>query len=188
MTRILSSANPAALDDHVVVERHRAVAHRHVVVALGGALAAALRVRAGGEQEIAGKAARAGVVALGIGAVQRDRIPARLRVEAPAEMRDGVAVHVVRPRAIAVEPVAHQLGVEAAFDLADEAVADVEPHLVLHVAAIGQHDDVARLRTPRCRWRSLRSGRCGRGRRPNGRSGPALPNSRTGSWSDIRRD
>jgi hypothetical protein len=29
-------------------------------------------------------------------------------------MRDGVAVHVVRPCAIAVEPVAHQLGVEAA--------------------------------------------------------------------------
>ena len=92
--------NPPALDDHVVVERHRAVAHRHVVVALGGALAAALRVRAGGEQEIAGKAARAGVVALGIVAVQRDRIPARLRVEAPAEMRDGVAIHVVRPRAL----------------------------------------------------------------------------------------
>ena len=47
----------SALDDHVVVERHRAVAHRHVIVALGGALAAALRVRAGREQEVSGKAA-----------------------------------------------------------------------------------------------------------------------------------
>src|SRR5262245_30446146 len=82
----------AALDDHVVVQRHRAITHRHVVVAFGGALAAALRVRPGREQEIAGKAARAGMVPLGIGAVERDRIPAALRVEAPAEMRDGMAV------------------------------------------------------------------------------------------------
>src|SRR6266508_2224949 len=133
----------AALDDHVVVERDGAVAHRHVVVALGGALAAALRVGAGGEQEIAGEAARAGVVALGVGAAERDRVPAALRVEPPAKMRDGVAVEVVGARLVAVEPVAHQLGVEAALDLADKTVADVEPHLVLHVAAIGQHDDVA---------------------------------------------
>ena len=69
----------AAVDDHVVVERDGAVAHRHVVMALGGALAAALRVRAGGEQEVAGKTAGTGVVALGVGAVQRNRIPARLR-------------------------------------------------------------------------------------------------------------
>src|SRR5262245_6064147 len=92
----------AALDDHVVVERDRAVAHRHIVVALGGALAAALRIRAGGEQEVAGEATRAGVVALRIGAVERDGVPASLRIEAPAEMRDGVPVHVLRVRAIAV--------------------------------------------------------------------------------------
>src|SRR5262245_18624339 len=134
---------PAALDDHVVVERDRAVAHRHVVVPLGGALAAALRVRAGGEQEVAGEAARAGVVAHRVGAVERDGVPAALRVEAPAEMGDGVAVHIVRVRLVAVEPVAHQLGVEAAFDLANKAITNVQPHLVLHVAAIGQHDDVA---------------------------------------------
>src|SRR5947208_10476629 len=75
----------AAVDDHVVVERDGAVAHRHVVMALGGALAAALRVRAGGKQEIAGEAARAGVVALGIGAMKRERVPATLRIEPPAE-------------------------------------------------------------------------------------------------------
>src|SRR4051812_25495513 len=134
----------AALDDHVVIERHRAVAHRHVVMALGGSLAAALGVRPRREQEVAGKAARACMMPLGVGAVERDRIPAALRIKSPAEMRDGMAVHVVGVGLVAVEPVAHQLGVEPPFDLADEAVADVESHLVLHVAAIGQHDDIAR--------------------------------------------
>src|SRR5712692_7573423 len=64
----------AALDDDVVVERDRAVAHGHVVMPLGRALAAALGVGTGREQKISGKAARAGVVALRIGAVERDRI------------------------------------------------------------------------------------------------------------------
>src|SRR5262245_61060039 len=113
---------PATLDDHVVVEGHRAVAHRHVVVALGRALAAALRVRAGREQEISGEATGAGVVALRVGAAERDRVPAPLRVEPPAEMGDRVAVHVVGMRLVAVEPVAHQLGVEAALDPPDKAV------------------------------------------------------------------
>ena len=45
----------AALDDHVVVEEHRAIEHRYVVVALGVPLAAALRVRSGREQEVARK-------------------------------------------------------------------------------------------------------------------------------------
>src|SRR2546430_16400306 len=76
----------AAVDDHVVVERDGAVAHRHVVMAFGRALAAALRVRTGGKQEIAGKATRAGMVALGVGPVERDRVPTALRVEPPAEM------------------------------------------------------------------------------------------------------
>src|SRR5262245_56185879 len=133
----------AALDDDVVVERDRAIAHGHVVMSLGGALAAALRVGTGREQKISGKAACAGVVALRVGTVERDRVPAPLRVEAPAEMRHGMAVEVVRARLVALEPVAHELGVEAALDLADEAVADVESHLILHVTAIGQHDDVA---------------------------------------------
>src|SRR5262245_38534482 len=133
----------AALDDHVVVERDRAVAHGHVVMSLGRALAAALGVGTGREQKISGKAARAGVVARGVGAVERDRVPAPLRVEPPAEMRDGMTVEVVRARLVALEPVVHELGIEPAFDLADETVADVEPHLVLHVTAIGQHDDVA---------------------------------------------
>src|SRR5215467_8600195 len=133
----------AALDDDVVVERDRAVAHRHVVMSLGRALAAALGVGTGGEQKISGKAARAGVVALGVGAVERDRVPAPLRVVPPAEMRDGMTVEVVGARLVALEPVVHELGIEAALDLADESVADVEPHLVLHVTAIGQHDNVA---------------------------------------------
>ena len=58
-------------------------------------------------------------------------------------MRDRVAVHVVWRGAIAVEPVAHQFGIEPAFDFADEAVADFEPDFVLHVSAIRQDDDVA---------------------------------------------
>src|SRR5262245_26623618 len=133
----------SAFDDDIVVERDRAVTHRHVVMSLGRALAAALRVGAGREQKISGEAARTGVVALRVAAVERDRIPAPLRVEAPAQMRDGMAVKVVGARLVAVEPIAHELGIEAALDLADETVADVEPHLVLHVTAIRQHDDVA---------------------------------------------
>src|SRR5215475_13434050 len=115
----------AAPDDDVVVERDRAVAHGYVVMSLGRALAAALGVGTGREQKISGKAACAGVVALRVGTVERDRVPAPLRVEAPAEMRHGMAVEVVRARLVALEPVAHELGVEAALDLADEAVAEV---------------------------------------------------------------
>src|SRR6516225_900865 len=133
----------AALDDDVVVERDRAVTHGHVVMSLGRALAAALGVGTGREQKISGEATRAGVVALRVGAMKRDRVPAPLRVEAPAEMRDGMTVEIVRACLVALEPVVHELGIEAALDLADESVADVEPHLVLHVTAIGQHDDVA---------------------------------------------
>src|SRR5215470_4318546 len=92
----------AAFDDDVVVERDRAVAHGHVVVPLGRALATTLGVGAGREQKISGKAARAGVVALRVGAVERDRIPAPLRVEPPAEMRDRVTVEVVGVRLVAL--------------------------------------------------------------------------------------
>src|SRR5262245_3999545 len=134
----------SALDDHVVVEGHGAVTHRHVVMSLGGPFAAALGVRPGGEQKIAGKAAGAGVMSHGVGAVERDRVPAALRIEPPAEMRDRVAVHVMGMRLVAVEPIAHQPGVESTIDPANEAIADVEAHFVLHIAAIGQHDDVAR--------------------------------------------
>src|SRR5262245_1022649 len=140
----LRVGQPPVLDDHIIVERHRAVAHRDIVVSLGPALAAPLRIRTGREQKIAGKAARAGMVALGVAAVERDRIPAPLRVEPPAEMGDGVTVEVIRVRLVAFEPVAHELGIERALDLADESVVDGQPHLVLHVTAIRQHDDVAR--------------------------------------------
>src|SRR5947199_1825795 len=139
----LRVAQPAMLDDHIVVECHRAVPHGDIVMSLGRALAAALRVGAGREQKISGKAACGGVMALGVGAGKRDRVPAPLGVESPAEMRDGVTVEFIRARLDALEPVAHELGIEGALDLADESRADPEPHLVLHVAAIGQHDDVA---------------------------------------------
>src|SRR5262249_13639045 len=104
----------AALDDDVVVERDRAIAHAHVGMSLGGALAAARRVGPGREQKISGQAACAGGLALRVGTVERDRVPAPLRVEAPAEMGHGMAVEVVRARLVALEPVAHELGVEAA--------------------------------------------------------------------------
>src|SRR5512145_1137737 len=57
--------DPAALDHRRIVEQHGAVAHRHIVVALGRALAAALRIWSGGEQEVPQKSARAGMAALG---------------------------------------------------------------------------------------------------------------------------
>src|SRR5260370_24268843 len=78
----------SALDDDVVVERDRAVAHGHVVMPFGRALAAALRIGAGGEQEISRDAPRAGVVTLRIGAIERDRVPAALQVEPPADLGD----------------------------------------------------------------------------------------------------
>ncbi len=48
----------AALEHHVVVEQHCAVAHRRVDMALGVALAAHVVVGSGREQEIAGEYAR----------------------------------------------------------------------------------------------------------------------------------
>src|SRR5262245_45243962 len=45
--------DPAALDDHFPVELHGAVAQRHIVVPARVALAAALRIRTGGEEEVA---------------------------------------------------------------------------------------------------------------------------------------
>src|SRR5207248_7640670 len=45
-------AQPAMLDDHVVVERHGAVAHRHIVMSLGRALATALRVGRSEERRV----------------------------------------------------------------------------------------------------------------------------------------
>ena len=37
----------------------------------------------------------------------------------------------------------HQLGVKPALDLADEAIDDFQADLVLYIAAVGQHDDIA---------------------------------------------
>src|SRR5207245_7418438 len=105
---------------------------------------AALRAESSGAPAGPGKAARAGVVTCWIGALERDSVPASLRVETPAKMRDRMLVHVVQPRLIALEPITHQLGIETALDAADKSVADVEPDLVLHIAAIGQNHDIAR--------------------------------------------
>ncbi len=66
-----------------------------------------------------------------------------------------MAIHVLGVCAVAVEPVAHELGVEAALDAADETVAHVETDLVLYVAAIGQDDDVAGLKDDRTSGRAL---------------------------------
>ena len=56
-------------------------------MSLGGALAAALIIGARGEKEIAGKGARSSVGPIGIVAIKSERVPARLRIQAPTEMR-----------------------------------------------------------------------------------------------------
>src|SRR5580704_1160035 len=78
----------APVDDDVVIERDGTVPHRHIVVSLGRALAAALGIGPGREQEIAGKAARTSMMSFGIGTVECDGVPASLRIEPPAEMGD----------------------------------------------------------------------------------------------------
>ena len=74
------------VDDDFVVEHDGAVAHRHVVVTAGRALAAALRVRSGREQEISGEHPRRCPVPLRRVPVHGEAIPARLRIQSPAEM------------------------------------------------------------------------------------------------------
>jgi hypothetical protein len=76
-------------------------------VAPRGAFAAALRVRARGEEEVAGEAARRSAAALGRVAVEGERVPAALRIEAPADVRDPIGWS---PRRLAFgELVAHEL-------------------------------------------------------------------------------
>src|SRR5215468_3198832 len=91
---------PAPVDNDIIVERDSAVTHWNIVVPFGGALAAALRIGPGRKQEIAGEAARSGMMAFGISTVESDCVPPSLRIQSPAEMRDGEAVHVFRMGAI----------------------------------------------------------------------------------------
>src|SRR3954447_645081 len=95
----------ALLDDPAAVELDGAMAHRHVVVAARAALATALRIGTGGEKEIARKSARRGAVALRHVAMQRDRVPQRLRVHPPAQVRYGVWVTVPRGGFAILQPV-----------------------------------------------------------------------------------
>src|SRR5262249_4172195 len=113
----------ALLDHYRAVELDGAIAHRHVVVPARVPLAAALRVRSGGKQEIPGERARGGAVPLGRIAVQRDAVPQRLRVHPPAQMRDGERIAVLLGRPAVLQPVAHQLGIDATVDLRDMAFA-----------------------------------------------------------------
>src|SRR6185437_9576206 len=135
----------AALHHNLIVEQHGAIDHRRVDMALGVALAAHIVVRPGREQEIARENARRGIHAVGLIAVQDDVIPEGMRMHAEAEMRDGVGIEIVLALPIAVEPMGESFGVEAAFDLADEAVADFKPHRLLDQADIGQDEEIAGL-------------------------------------------
>src|SRR5438552_9799899 len=57
--------------------------------------------------------------------------------------------------AVAVQPIAHQLGVETTLYLADRSFTDVESHFVLHVTAVGKNDYVAGLENNCARCRPL---------------------------------
>src|SRR2546423_436167 len=110
-------------------------------MAARGALATALGIRAGGEEEVAGKSARGGAVPLRHVAVERDSVPQRLRIHSPAEVRYRVRVAVLWRALPVLEPVAHKLRVHAAFDFDDVAFADLELHRVRDVAAVRQGHD-----------------------------------------------
>src|SRR4051812_41056916 len=122
----------AALDDDLAVELNGAVAHRHVVMPARVALAAALRIRPGGEKEVAGKCARRRTMPLRRIAMQCDAIPERLRVHAPAEVRDRIRIAIGGGRFAVVQPIAHQLRVHAALHIDDVSFANGELHCVIH--------------------------------------------------------
>src|SRR5579871_4508664 len=136
-------------DDRAAVQADGAVAHRNVVVSPRVASAAALCVRACREKKVPGKCARGAAMTLRIIAVEGDAIPQRLRIHPPSEMRDGERIAIVLVRLVVREPVAHELGVEAALDPGDEAIADLHPHGVDDVAAVREDDNVARLEDDR---------------------------------------
>src|SRR5690348_7662104 len=133
----------AAPHHHLIVEQHGAIDHRRVDMPLGVALAAHVIVRPGREQEIAREDARRRIHPVGLVAVQDDVIPEGMRMHAEAEMRDGIRIEIVLALLVAVEPMRERLGVDAAFDLADEAVADLEPHRLLDQTDVGQDEEIA---------------------------------------------
>ena len=145
LTFILGIDDAALLDDGLAVELDRAVAHRHIVVPARVPLAPALRIGAGRKEEISRKGARRGAVPLGRVAMQRDAVPQRLRIHAPAEVRYRERVAVAGRRFPVLEPVAHQLRVHAAIDARDVAFADLQLDRIGDVAAVRQDDDVAGL-------------------------------------------
>src|SRR6516225_10386048 len=81
--------------------------------------------------------------------VKRDIVPASVRIDAPAEVRDRVAIHVVGRPAVILQPVVHKLGIQAALDPADKAIAHLEPNLVLNVTTIRKDHDIAGLKDDR---------------------------------------
>jgi len=102
---------------------------------------------AGGEEEIPGRFAPPRDGARHV-AVQRDAVPERLRVH-PQPSATPHRDHGPSPRAAVLEPVAHQLRVDAALNVDDVAFADLESHRIGDVAAVGQDHHVARLKDDR---------------------------------------
>ena len=61
-------------------------------------------------------------------------------------MRDRIGIAIAGEILAVFQPVAHQRRIEPALDACDMAALDLEADLVLHIAAIGQDDDVAGLK------------------------------------------
>jgi len=66
-------------------------------------------------------------------------------VQAEPQVGDRIGVDVVGAALVAVQPVFERLGVQAAADFADEAVAHGQADLAFDDAHIGQYPQVARL-------------------------------------------
>src|ERR1700722_13587399 len=114
---------PASLNDCLIVEHHSTVAHRHVIMAAGRALAAALAVWPGREQEIARKHAGCRAGPFWLSAVQAHPVPTSLRIHTPPEMRGSVGIAVFVGRFTVGQPVTHKLSVKTALDFSDVAFA-----------------------------------------------------------------
>src|SRR5579862_5895876 len=68
-----------------------------------------------------------------------------MRVKPEAQMRDGIRIEIVLASLVPVEPISEGFRIDASFDLADEAVAHLEPHRALDHTDIGEDPEIPRL-------------------------------------------
>src|SRR5574343_2026737 len=145
--RTLAIQHDAALDDRLSVQLHCATAHRNVDVTSGRARAARLVVGPERNEEVALERSRIHADGRFVVVVGQRR-PADSRLQAPADVRQGVGLRILETGHVVRE----QLRMQSAFDRLRKAVADldldglrdVHLHRQQDVAPV-EHDASARL-------------------------------------------